>query len=320
MKKQVFYSFVLATLSFIAARFLQDFGVEEYYHKQALNFNREDGYFNLENPNKIQTLPSGLLPFSDMTILDSSHVLALQGARKSLVMYNMDLNEFSAMQPLGMNGAIQDIVAVDSLIYLFDDAMKVYVSSFPFDSSKTTLVSEQELDWESAAVCHHPLTHRLFVAPYIESEEESSLRSIYAYNLNKNYFSQSPLFSFDVEVVESFANENGIKISSFKVSQLMDTILGLTLKPSSIAVHPKTNEVYLLSTDDRALVVFNQFGEIQNFAVLDPVHFPSPRGMSFAKNGDLLISNDDLMHNTLVRISWNKLYQSKKGKGLIFGR
>ena len=47
-KKQYFFSFVLATMSFIAARSLQKVGVENYYIKKATNFQKEDGYFDEE--------------------------------------------------------------------------------------------------------------------------------------------------------------------------------------------------------------------------------------------------------------------------------
>ena len=70
MKKQYFFSFVLATLSFIAAKSLQKVGVENYYYEKATTFLKEDGYFNLIQPERISQLPMGIESFSDITFLD----------------------------------------------------------------------------------------------------------------------------------------------------------------------------------------------------------------------------------------------------------
>lgn len=144
-KKQYFFSFVLATMSFIAARSLQKVGVENYYFKKASNFQKEDGYFDLQHPNSVQTLPMGIQPFSDIALLDSTHLLGLN--QESGMMFVYDLNDYSVVPFLSwdMESKIRNISTLDSTLLLVDDAKHIHFLSSPYDSSSlTTLNLENE--------------------------------------------------------------------------------------------------------------------------------------------------------------------------------
>ncbi len=321
MKRQLAFSLVLATLSFIATKAIESYGIDQFYEYQATHFQKESGYFDLQHPLSIQYLPTGLVPFSEITSLDSLHLMAMQGdGFNGLVRLNPDSNSFSIVSPLRSRHHLSAFVQVDTTLYLFDDHMDVYTSKFPYDSSSTRKISQERPNWTSSSACFHQSTHRIYFNPEVEHPETNRLRAVYTFNLNKNRFVSKPLFSYDVDAIEHFASENGIRIHANRVTELHDTIKGLTIIPSAIAVHPKTNEVYILSAIDHSLVVFNQFGVITNYSELDSGLFPNPTGLTFAQNGDLLISNEDFLKNSIVRISWNKLWQSKGGKSLIFGR
>ena len=67
------------------------------------------------------------------------------------------------------------------------------------------------------------------------------------------------------------------------------------------------------------MAVYNQFGELVNFAILTGRQFSNPSGMNFNTFGDLFISNNDLLNNSIVRVNWNKLFQNKESHSLIFG-
>lgn len=321
VKKQLAFSFILATLSFIATKSLELYGVDQYYRFQADHFQKESGYFDLQHPSTIQILPTGLLPFSDITSLDSLHLLARQsGEGNALVLLNTDSVSFSSIAPLPYDVNLSSFVKVDTTIYLFDEHMNTYVSSFPYDSTSTVKLSETKINWVGNSACYHASTHRIYFNPQVENAASNRFRAVYTFNVNKNKFSSVPLFTYDVDEVERFAMENGIRVHAIRVNAQNDTLQGLTIIPTAIAVHPKTNEVYILSGIDRSLIVFDQFGAILNYSELDSNLFPNPSGIAFAANGDLLISNEDLIKNSIVRISWNKLWQTKGGKGLVFGR
>jgi hypothetical protein len=320
-KKQYFFSFVLATMSFIAARSLQKVGVENYYFKKASNFQKEDGYFDLQHPNSVQTLPMGIQPFSDVALLDSTHLLGLN--QESGMMFVYDLNDHSVVPfPLwDMESKISNISTLDSTLLLVDDAKHIHFLSSPYDSSSLTTLNLENEQFDPTSVCYHKETNRLFL---IASNEERTVgysnSSIYAYNLNQRKLNAQPLFSISGEDIEAFAIQNNLMIPHSDISIMDDTLESMNFTPTAIAVHPKTNEIYILSGSDHSLVVFNQFGKIVNFTTLDKNTFSHPSAMTFKKNGDLLITDGNLMNPTVIQVKWNKLLQSKNGHGLIFGR
>ncbi|MFM6935358.1 MAG: hypothetical protein ACKOXP_07930 [Flavobacteriales bacterium] len=320
-KKQYFFSFVLATMSFIAARSLQKVGVENYYIKKASNFQKEDGYFDLQHPNSVATLPMGVQPFSDVTLLDSTHLVGLNQENGALYMYDLEAKSVSPFLPWDFGAKICNISNIDSTLLLVDDAKHIHFLSAPYDSSSLKTLNLENEQFEASSMCVHKETNRLFlIASNEEHVEGYSNSSVYAYNLNQRKLNAQPLFSISAEDIEAFAIKNNLIVPQSDLSIADDTLESMNFTPSAIAVHPKTNEIYILSSADHSLVVFNQFGEIVNFTSLDKATFTNPSAMTFKKNGDLVITDGNLMNPTVIQVKWNKLFQSKSGHGLIFGR
>ncbi|HEY8689284.1 MAG TPA: SdiA-regulated domain-containing protein [Chitinophagaceae bacterium] len=63
-------------------------------------------------------------------------------------------------------------------------------------------------------------------------------------------------------------------------------------KPSAAAINPLTNELYILASVNKLLVVTDRSGNVKNVYTLDPVIFNQPEGITFTPWGDLLISNE----------------------------
>lgn len=320
-KKQYFFSFVLATMSFIAARSLQKVGVENYYVRKATNFQKEDGYFDLQHPNSVQTLPMGIQPFSDITLFDSTHLIGLDEKNGSLFMYDMVANSVSPFLSWDLGAKICNISTMDSTLLLVDDAKHIHFLYSPYDEASLKTLNLDNEQFEATSVCIHQESHRLFLMTSNEERTEGySSSSVYAYNLNQQKLNAQPLFSISGEDIEAFAIQNKLIAPHSDLSIIDDTLESMNFTPSAIAVHPKTNEIYVLSRGDHSLVVFNQFGEIVNFTSLDKTTFSNPSAMTFKKNGDLVITDGNMMNPTVIQVKWNKLFQSKAGHGLIFGR
>lgn len=66
----------------------------------------------------------------------------------------------------------------------------------------------------------------------------------------------------------------------------------LHFKPSAAAVNPITNELYILASLNKLLVVADRNGKVKDVYPLDPVTFNQPEGITFTPWGDLLISNE----------------------------
>jgi hypothetical protein len=319
LKKQYFFSFVLATLSFIAAKSLQEAGVENYYHQKASHFVKESGYFDLVHPESVTNLPMGVNAFTDFVIMDSTHLICLDDQIGGVLVYDMVSNKSQGYLPTGIDSKITEVTKIDSTIILVDDRMDLHFLLPPYDSTSITTESLREKSWISSGMCLHEQTKRLFFVAESDIENEVQNHLIYTFNLNQRKLSERPLFEIKPEDIEFFAISNNITLPSNRLDENGDTVDVFSFKPDVIAVHPKTNEIYVLSTIDRSLAVYNQFGQVVNFTTLNEELFSQPKAMTFFPNGDLLLTNSDLKNPSVVRVKWNKLLQSKASHGLIFG-
>ncbi|MEN9700147.1 MAG: hypothetical protein RLZZ301_1345 [Bacteroidota bacterium] len=308
-KKQYFFSFVLAAISFIAARSLQKAGIAHYYTQKANLFEKEDGYFDVSHPEHQQYLPMGLQPFSHLSVLDSASFIGIISDSSALVRYNPATQEFSSFANWGQEALLTQLAYFDSTLVLLDDQNQVHLWSAPFDTmSLKTYALDNEL-LAGAAMCLHNETKRLFLLQQSHSDEDAFVHgTIYTFNLRQKQVSELPLFQFSTESIAEFVAE-----------QQLSNTAEFEFEPIALAVHPKTNEIYMLSSKGQSIAVFSQSGQLVNFTQLDTRVLSNPCALAFRPNGNLLISNGDALRPSVIELKWNKLLQSKNSK-VIFGR
>lgn len=66
----------------------------------------------------------------------------------------------------------------------------------------------------------------------------------------------------------------------------------IKLKPSAAAINPLTNELYILCSVNKLLVITDRAGRLKEFYELDPAIYKQPEGIAFTPWGDLIISNE----------------------------
>lgn len=76
--------------------------------------------------------------------------------------------------------------------------------------------------------------------------------------------------------------------------------------PSAVAIHPRTGQLYVLSADDRLLVIYGD--ALERVIPLPAADFYKPEGLAFLPNGDLLISSEGdkkgLVPASILRFAW----------------
>jgi uncharacterized protein YjiK len=113
-------------------------------------------------------------------------------------------------------------------------------------------------------------------------------RDIWAFQMNTKTLDKTPLYSINPEEINNILpyaeNEKRVFFS-----------------PSGIAVHPKTKDLYLVSTTLKRLVVLDYIsGKIKYVYRLDKKLLPQPEGISFDAAGNLFLASE-----------------GKKGQGLL---
>ncbi|MBK7389832.1 MAG: SdiA-regulated domain-containing protein [Bacteroidetes bacterium] len=63
-------------------------------------------------------------------------------------------------------------------------------------------------------------------------------------------------------------------------------------RPSSLAVHPVTDEIYIISAADFMLVVMDRKGSVLHMKQLDRKLFPKAEGITFLNDGTMIITSE----------------------------
>lgn len=96
------------------------------------------------------------------------------------------------------------------------------------------------------------------------------VRAIYAFDLASRALAPAPVFQIARDAVDGEQN----------------------FKPSAMAVHPQTGQIYVLSSVRPAVAVLDADGALVALADLPAEIFPQPEGLAFAPDGTLYIATE----------------------------
>lgn len=277
-RTQNFFSFVLATISFIAVRSIQLEGIENYYDQVTSGFQKELGFIDFEHPSAAQYLPMGLQPFAALSALDSVQSIAISQDSMQVLHYNSQANTFSTLFVLPPDQKMTQIVGFDSTLVYLDHAQELHFVQVPYTEEFAQTYALQNEDGAKQLLCYHPNLNRILLLNSTLLESGARRFVCQTFHIGKRQLSQVPLFSFDSKE--------------------------LLFEPIAMAIQPLSNEFYLLSKTGE-VVVLDQHGALLSRHQL-PVGINEPKLISFAPNGDLLATDANTLHPLVLRLPWHK--------------
>lgn len=141
------------------------------------------------------------------------------------------------------------------------------------NSYATPLTKQDDIE----GLGYDPARHALLIACK-GNPDDSAPRRIFAFDLKTLKLSDQPVYVID----------------PLRVDQLLpEPTKKHFFSPSAIALHPKTRDVYVLSSSLRRLVVLDYHSGAIRWAVrLEKKVFPQPEGLTFSADGTLYISSE----------------------------
>jgi len=266
--------------------------------------------YDLSTPDKVYSLPATLYEVSGITEIDASTIACVQDENGIVFIHDIVKNETIRHIVFGSEGDYEDIARVGNTLYILrSDETLVEIKNFNDKNfiRKSYLVNIPGKDCEG--LCYDQKNNRLLFAPKEISDnnpENKGKRFIYGFDLKTKTLIKGPVLRFDIKEIEKFAVENNIKVP-MKGKKGEKEEPDIKLRISALGIHPLTNRIFVISGPERMFYVFDMNGEIQYLRKLDNKQFPQPEGITFLKNGDMLISNEgtkDLA--TIVRFNYKK--------------
>jgi uncharacterized protein YjiK len=151
----------------------------------------------------------------------------------------------------------------------------------------TTLTKNDNIE----GLCYDAQTNCLWLAAKGLQDAGEKVKNVYAFDLKTMKLKKEPVLSLRLEKVAGFLSHQTDK----RYDKLKSDLLPhneLQLGTSGIAIHPKTGEIYLLSSINKTMIVMNRQNAIIDMVKLDKNIHVQPEGICFDNDGKLFISNE----------------------------
>lgn len=179
---------------------------------------------------------------------------------------------------LAIDGETAWVLAAEGILFevkKYRDEKKRKVKSYP-----TGLAARD--DCEGLALLKSG--KRLLVAPKEPKKgAPDHLREIYGWNMGKKQPESGAFLTLDLNEVKKELGRDGRFFFPEEKS---------AFKPSDVAIHPKTGDIYLLASVGKMLLVLKPNGSLRFAIPLDDKTFRQPEGICFSPTGDLFIASE----------------------------
>ena len=267
--------------------------------------------YNLSVPDETVIMPPVLHEISGITLIDSTTIACIQDENGIIFIYDLQRKEITKQVPFHGNGDYEGIARVNNTIYVLKSNGELYEITnlgSPEPAGKITL--KKLSDDDNEGLCYDEKNNRLLISHKNKPDKDSEnkdLRGIYGYNLNTKEFIKKPVIDIELSKLNKFAAENKVLTKTDGKKKDGNSKPDIKFKPSDIAIHPLTGRLFVLSSDDHLLYVFSIDGGIEKMARLDRDIFNMPEGITFLRNGDMLISNEGQNRvPTLLRFNYKE--------------
>ncbi len=269
--------------------------------------------YDFTSPDRREILPGILHEISGLTYIDSTTFACIQDEKGVVFIYDLKENAIKKQFTFFSKGDYEGIARVEDTIYVLrSDGTLIEISDYKSDNVIVTPYPTYIPMRNNEGLCYDRTNNRLLIAGKENAGKGDAIKNkkfIYGFDLKTKSLLPEPVYTFDIGSLKEFAVGYGIDLplkekKKKKVKSFRQVLL---FRPSAICFHPLTDDLYILSSEDHLLFVFDRSGNIDKIVSLNPGMFVQPEGITFLENGDLLISNEGQSKSpaTLLRFKFH---------------
>lgn len=243
------------------------------------------GYqYDLLTPDRVFKLPGRLEEISGLSYWKDDILLCIEDETGHLYLFNHKEEKVINEIKFGKKGDYEGVANDNNRAYVINSNGKLY----HFEIKNEPNVTKVELPFSSKndleGICRGHGKDELYIAckrsPDLLGNDLKG-RAIYQYDVKKEKVKQKPYIHLTTKVFEQALTDIGLRPSTH-----------MPFMPSGIAIHPNTDEVYLISSVGKLLVVLDKTGNIITMAPLLKSLFRQPEGITFDMEGNLFIASE----------------------------
>jgi len=263
--------------------------------------------YKLSDPDRISILPVVLKEISGISRRDDSSIVCIEDDIEVIYIYDLNKDKILRKLPVGGKGDFEGVARVGMTVYILrSDGLISEIENYESENYIKKSYATGVPWKDNEGLCYDKQNNRLLIGPKSipgKKSSERGFRYIYGFNLFTKKLEKKPAFVFDMSAIKNFAEINNIRL------QGKDAWRNIKFRISALGIHPITNSLYVVSSRDRLLYIFDRNGNIMHIENLDRKLFWQPEGITFMENGDMIISNEGKKKKkkppSLVRFNYN---------------
>lgn len=224
--------------------------------------------YALTAPSAVVELSDELRELSGLTVLDDGTLGAVQDEAGTLYRLDPATGAVVARESFRSRGDFEGVEQTPGAVWALESNGDLYrLAGGEARKIETDLASRNDTE----GLGYDAANDRLLIACKDNPGRGlGDVRAIYAFDLATETLSAAPVFTLDRTRLDGDD----------------------PFKPSAIAVHPTTGEIYVLSSVRKALAVLAPDGTIRAALQLPADLYAQPEGIAFLPDGTLFISNE----------------------------
>lgn len=233
--------------------------------------------YDLNRPNRTYKLGKRYREISGICPVPGSNSLAFVQDEKIRV-YGFDLSSEKIKKTKAFqSGDSEDVVVLGNSAYILVAGANPAVYKLTDYTDRNAPIGryalELSVDYEPEGLCHDANGGRLLIACKGSPKPGDRKRQVFSFDLRtQTPNTDSPVFTIDTDAL-------GIGSDTFN--------------PSGIAIHPGTNDIYLIGTKEaKMLVCCGWDGTVKSGTKLDKNRYEQPEGVAFSESGELFICSE----------------------------
>lgn len=266
-----------------------------------------DSTYVFSAPDDEFTLDDELEEISGLTLMEDGLLGAVQDEEGYLYLLDPTSGQIVERRDFGTDGDYEGIELAGGRLYILRSDGRLYV----FDEWVGEEIEGESRDLDLVKGCDAEgiAYQRQFERLLIACKERAGkglddMKAIFAYDLSSQTLAEEPVILLDTKAFEASTEDH--PVNEAVQSILSDHVDLSGLKPSGLATHPITGDLYVVSSVAKVVLRVDNSGAVTAMWSLPSNLFAQPEGIAFEPNGDMFISNEagGRRHATLLRFRY----------------
>lgn len=251
--------------------------------------------FDLSRPVATVELPRALREVSAITALDADTLACVQDEKGTIYLVDVATGKIRGREQFGKHGDYEGLCRVgDDFWVLRSDGLLIHLRRGDGEWAVRESLPLELPFANLEGLGHDAAAGRLLIAPKDirqDGKEERDLRPLYAFDLATRRLLPEPVLVLSVRRILQQAVQLGIELPTRRTQKGRE-VADLRLRLSSVEVCPHSGHLFLLSSQDHALLVVDRTGRLLDLHFFPKQELPKAEGLTFLPGGDLLIASE----------------------------